>query len=70
MEALLVAPIGFGSFALMLSLALVTFVKWKRHRNLIEARLNRGLQQYVSVWQGTAERVDCMMVPSAAIVLQ
>jgi hypothetical protein len=53
MEAILVAAIGYGSFAVMLSLALVILVKWKRRRNLIEARLNRGLQQYVSFWQGS-----------------
>ena len=70
MEAMLVTPVEFVSCAVMLSLALVTLVAWKRRRNLIEARLNRGLQQYVSFWQGTAKRVDCMIVPSAATVLQ
>ena len=70
MEAVLVTPIGFVSFAVMLSLALVKVVRRKLRRNLIEARLNRGLQQYVSFWQGTAERVDCMIVPSAATALQ
>jgi hypothetical protein len=70
MEAMLVTPIGIGSCAVMLSLALVTLVKWQRRRTLMEARLNRGLKQYVSVWQATAEQVDGTMVPSAATVLQ
>ena len=69
MEAMLVTPIGL-SCAVMLSLALVTLMTWNRRHNLIEARLNRGLQQYVSYWQGNTERVNGMIVPSAATVLQ
>ena len=63
-------PIGYVSCAVMLSLALVKLVTWTRRRNVIEARVNRGLQQYVSFWQETAKRVDGMIVPSAATVLQ
>ena len=70
MEAMLVTPIGFVTCAVMLSLALVTLMTWNPRHNLIEARLNRGLQQYVSFWQGTATRVDGMIAASAATVLQ
>ena len=69
METMLVTPIGIGSFALIMFLALVVLVQWKRRRILIEARLNRGLRKY-SVRQETAERVNCLIVTSGAIVLQ
>ena len=54
MEAMLLTPIGIISFGLILSLALITMVKLKRRREFVEARLNRGLRQYV----GTEERAD------------
>ena len=66
MEAMLLTPIGILSFGLILSLALITLVKVKRQRELTEARLSRGLRQYV----GTAERVEALPVPFAATVLQ
>ena len=69
METLLVTPIGTVSFAVIFFLALVTLVKWKRRRILIEARLKRGLQTY-SVRQQAEERVNCLIVSSGAIVLQ
>ena len=68
METMLVTPIGIGSFALLLFLALVLLVKWKLRRTLVEARLNRGLRQY-SVRQEADERVNCLIVTAAATVL-
>ena len=66
MEAMLVTPIGIVSFGVMLSLVLMSLVKLKRRRILTEARLTRGLRQYV----GTPERGEGMTVPSAVAVLQ
>jgi len=56
MEAMLLTPIGFLSCGVILSLALITLVKLKRRREITEARLSRGLRQYV----GTAERAECV----------
>ena len=67
METMLVTPIGIACCAVMLSLVLVTVVKWKRRCTLIEARLNRGLRQY-SVKE-TAEQVERTIESSTATVL-
>ena len=66
---MLVTPIGIVAFAVILFLALVVLVKWKRRRALIEARLSRGLRHY-SVREEASERVNCLIVTSAATVLQ
>jgi hypothetical protein len=41
-------------FTVTLFLALLTLIKWKRRRDLIAARLNRGLRGYV----GGKEKTD------------
>ena len=66
METMLLTPIGILSCGVILSLALITLVKLKRGREITEARLSRGLRQYV----GTAERVECVAAPFPATVLQ
>jgi hypothetical protein len=40
-------PIDITFFAFSLFLALGTLLKWKRHRDVIHARVNRGLRGYV-----------------------
>ena len=41
-------PIEITSFAAALFLALVVLIKWKIRRDMIAARLNRGLRGYVA----------------------
>ena len=41
-------PTEITYFSAMMFLALATLVKWKRRRDLVAARLNRGLRGYVA----------------------
>ena len=41
-------PIEIACFATALFLALAVLIKWKRRRDLIAARLNRGLRGYAA----------------------
>ena len=41
-------PTEIAYFTVTLFLALVVLIKWKRRRDLIAARLNRGLSGYIA----------------------
>ena len=41
------SPTEIGCFGVTLFFALATLIKWKRRRDTITARLNRGLRGYV-----------------------
>jgi hypothetical protein len=41
-------PVEIVYFSVAMFLALATLIKWKRRRDVIAARLNRGLRGYVS----------------------
>jgi hypothetical protein len=64
MEAILVTLIGFVSCA-----ALAPLVTWKRRGSLIEARLNGGLQQYVSFCREEAGLIDLATIGAEHMVV-
>ena len=47
-------PAAIAYFSAALFLALTTLIKWKRRRDMIAARLNRGLRGYVEAKGSTA----------------
>ena len=50
-------PTEIAYFSAMLFLALTTLVKWKRRRDVVTARLNRGLRGYVAARSPVVWRV-------------
>ena len=47
-------PAAIAYFSATLFFALTTLIKWKRRRDLIAARLNRGLRGYVDTKSSAA----------------